>query len=263
LASPKRERSEKRESSAGFSISHLPCSPPRTQSEVAELVDHFLRQKSHADSTVYRTVNEYFAYWRSRSILRPTGLQATGQANCPLSRISRDPAITALVSEYLGIPVERIRAQVTIDALIRVAGKSVQIDGYDGAVEFHRDIDCWNWIKVFVYLTDTSEGDGHHEMFQASHLRTPIRLIPIRRYDRAEIISAMPELELTKVCGPAGFTFIENTFAFHRGTAPWKSDRLMLTMTYYDESYPVWLYGDHTYLLGKPVDDNILTGQNS
>jgi len=82
-------------------------------------------------------------------------------------------------------------------------------------------------VKVFVYLTDTAEGDGQHEMFRKSHLKTPLALVPIRRYERAEILAAMPGLELRKICGPAGFTFIENTFTFHRGTKPTRNDRLI------------------------------------
>jgi hypothetical protein len=223
--------------------------PPRAHDEVAELIAFFLQQQSIADSQVYRTLNEYFAHWRGLSVLRPAGLKANGQPDCPLTRLSRDPGITKLACRFMGVPIQKILAQATIDALIRVEGTPIQIDGYDGAIEFHRDIDSWKWIKVFVYLTNTNEGDGHHEMFPSSHLRTPISLVPIRRYKQSEILSAMPELKLAKICGPAGFTFIENTFAFHRGTEPSKNDRLILTITYYDESVSKWMYADDSFSL--------------
>ncbi len=194
--------------------------PRRSESEVAELIDFFLKEKRSVDSQPYPNLREYFGYWRSRSILRPSGLRGSGRSDCPLTRLSRDPAIADVVCRFLGLPAHRIRVLATIDALIRVEGRGIRVDGYDAAVEFHRDIDSWKWIKVFVYLTDTNDGDGHHEMVPRSHLRTPISLLEIRRYTQAEIFAAMPNLELKKICGPAGYTFIENTFVFHRGTEP-------------------------------------------
>ena len=174
--------------------------PPRSATQVTELIDYFLDQQRTGDAQPY-AISSRCAYWRSRSTLRPTGLKGTGEADCPLTSMSRDPLIADTIA--LGLPMERIRVQATIDALIRIEGKSVLIGGYDGAVEFHRDIDSWKWVKVFVYLTDTAEGDGHHEMFPESHLETPLSLIPIRRYKRAEILDAMPDLRLHKICGPA------------------------------------------------------------
>jgi hypothetical protein len=224
--------------------------PPRSAGEVSELVACFLERQRQADSQKYYSLSDYFEYWRNRRTLRPLGLKALGK-DCPLTRLSRDPSITAIVCEFLGLPAHRIRVQSTIDALIRVEGKAALIGGYDGAVEFHRDVDSWKWVKVFVYLTDTAEGDGHHEMFPKSHLRTPVSLIPIRRYQRSEILAAMPELELKKICGPAGFSFIENTFVFHRGTEPTRNDRLIAILTYYDESVSSWMLADETYPLAE------------
>ena len=224
--------------------------PARAHAEVRELVAFFLERQRLADSQKYPSLTDYFEYWRNRRTLRPPGLNALGE-DCPLTRLSRDPSITAIVCEYLGLPGHRIRVQAGIDALIRVEGNATLIGGYDGAVEFHRDIDSWKWVKVFVYLTDTAEGDGHHEMFPKSHLRTPVSLIPIRRYQRSEILAAMPELELRKICGPAGFCFIENTFVFHRGTEPTGNDRLIAILTYYDESVSSWMLADETYPLAE------------
>jgi hypothetical protein len=223
--------------------------PRRSEGEVAELIDYFLQEQRSIDSQTYRNLSEYFRYWRSRSILRPSGLNGSGRSDCPLTRLSRDPAIVDVVCRFLGLPAHRIRVLATIDALIRVEGKGIRVGGYDAAVEFHRDIDSWKWIKVFVYLTDTNDGDGHHEMVPRSHLRTPISLLEIRRYTQAEIFAAMPNLELKKICGPAGYTFIENTFAFHRGTEPSKSDRLIAILAYYDDAISSWLLADETFPL--------------
>ncbi|MGD0502327.1 MAG: hypothetical protein ABSD02_06280 [Steroidobacteraceae bacterium] len=222
--------------------------PARSATQVTELADLFLARQRLADSQDYCSLADYFGYWRSQRTLGPPGLMATGE-DCPLTRLSRDPSIIAIVCEYLGLPSHRIRVQASIEALIRVEGKATLIGGYDAAVEFHRDIDSWKWVKVFVYLTDTAEGDGQHEMFRKSHLKTPLALVPIRRYERAEILAAMPGLELRKICGPAGFTFIENTFTFHRGTKPTRNDRLIAILTYNDESVSPWMLAKETYPL--------------
>jgi hypothetical protein len=221
--------------------------PARTTAEVAELVGFFLQQKAAAESANYRTPADYFDYWRAQSILRPAGLSATGRSDCPITRLSREPSITDIVCEYLKLPPARIRVQGTIDALVRVGSNRVLIAGYDGAVEFHRDIDSWKWVKYFLYLTDTFDGDGHHEVFARSHLRTPLSLVAIRRYAQTEVAAAMPEATLSKMCGPAGHTFMENTFAFHRGTVPTRHDRLILTLSYYDDSVVSWMFPGDTY----------------
>jgi hypothetical protein len=223
--------------------------PRRNDQEVANLVRYFLARQSVADATMYEGLSQYFEHWRSQSVLRPPALIGAGATDCPMSRLSRDPAICSLVCDYLGLPASKIRVQSTIDALIRVTGKAVLVGGYDGAVEFHRDIDSWRWVKVFVYLTETSDGDGHHEVIPASQLRTPMSLVPIRRYKQSEILAEMPHLKVKKMCGPAGYTFIENTFAFHRGTEPTRNDRLILIMTYYDDSVSNWMFADQTYPL--------------
>jgi hypothetical protein len=210
-------------------------------------VGFFLQKKAATDSASYPVLAEYFDHWRNQSVLRPVGLNATGSSDCPITRLSREPYITNIVSEYLKLPLTRIRAQGSIDALIRVGSNRVLLGGYDGAVEFHRDIDSWRWVKYFLYLTDTFDGDGHHEVFARSHLRTPLSLVAIRRYAQSEVATAMPEAALSKMCGPAGHAFIENTFAFHRGTAPTRHDRLILTLSYYDDSVAPWMFPGETY----------------
>ena len=224
--------------------------PLRPAHQVAELTDFFLARQRVADSRDYPSLAGYFDYWRSQRTLQPPGLRVTG-GDCPLTRLSRDPSIVSIVREYLELPSERIRVQAITEALVRVDGQPTLIGGYDAAVEFHRDIDSWKWVKVFVYLTDTGEGDGQHEIFPKSHLKTPLSLVPIRRYEQSEIFTAMPGVELRKICGPSGFTFVENTFAFHRGTKPTRNDRLITILTYYDESVSPWMLANETYPLAE------------
>jgi hypothetical protein len=223
--------------------------PARSKVEVDQLIDHFVRTQSKVDTHEYRSLGEYFDHWRLSRVLRPSGVNATGDENCPITQLARDPLITHLVLQYLNLPAKAVRVQATIDALIRIEGQKVLLNEYDGAVEFHRDIDSWKWVKVFVYLTKTEEGDGHHEMFPGSHLRTPLSLAPIRRYRQTEIAAAMPELRVAKIFGPSGYSFVENTFTFHRGTEPARNDRLMLTITYLDDSVAPWMYPNDTFSL--------------
>jgi hypothetical protein len=89
---------------------------------------------------------------------------------------------------------------------------------------------------MFVYLTDCFEGNGHHEMFVGSHRHYPLQLVPIRRYSQEEIIRYIPQTELRRVTGPAGYAFAENTLVFHRGTAPVRSHRAILNLIYTEAS---------------------------
>ena len=91
---------------------------------------------------------------------------------------------------------------------------------------FHRDYENLNFVKVFVYLTDTDLKNGAHELIKSSHKSN--HFYSKTRYAEKDIYKKFKKSDLVKIKGKAGKTFIENTFAIHRGNAPIKKKRLIL-----------------------------------
>jgi hypothetical protein len=194
-----------------------------TVSNTDLLVSHFLKGKGEP-------INDYFSAREMQGNIRSDPLMGTG--DCILSEFARQ--YKELATEYLGGPASRILCNVSVDALFRDKPGQIRDDGYDGAVSFHRDFDAWRWLKLFVYLTDVDEGDGHHEIYLGSHLRFPSELKAIKRYLPEELDVHFGAAK--KVTGKAGTCFAENTLAFHRGTTPVNNSRLALTAVYFDDS---------------------------
>ena len=127
-------------------------------------------------------------------------------------------------------------------------GKALQ------AENFHRDVDDWRFLKLFVYLTDVDEDSGPHVYVPGSHGAD--KLTEIRRYSEAEVQEAFgPDCE-KRFTGPAGTAFLENTYGFHRGYPAKLTPRLILGVTYciqsvpYGPKAPVAIIGEN----GVPAD---------
>jgi hypothetical protein len=95
---------------------------------------------------------------------------------------------------------------------------------------FHRDVDDIKFLKLFVHLTDVGPDAGAHVFVRTSHRSG--RLSRIRRYSDAEIEAAFGRENLVEVTGPAGTSFLEDTFGFHKGKLPTAGQRLMFHAQY-------------------------------
>lgn len=132
--------------------------------------------------------------------------------------ILHTPEFLEVARKYLNMaPDEKLQGKVhgwylgNVDEVGRNDSKN--------ALMFHRDNDGGRFLKIFFYLTDCYEGDGHHEYVPGTH-RFYSRLLGIfRRYDYKEIKSSYKPAEVVKFVGPKGTCFAEDTMGFHRGTA--------------------------------------------
>jgi len=115
--------------------------------------------------------------------------------------------------------------------------------------EFHRDVDDWSEIKLFIYLTDVDEGSGPHAFIKTSHtwlLPPKQRAIDINNSD-------FPCADnLIKLTGKAGFAWLGNSYGLHRGIIPTNKHRLILVVTYtlfplpYAPKTPLWSHPEPT-----------------
>jgi hypothetical protein len=211
--------------------------PARSKAQVSALVDLFLSRVREREQRPFESLGSYFDNARMAKTERPVGVFTTGSDT--LSDLLREPSLVALASEYLQLPPWRLVGNANMDALVRIDG-GAGLTGYDNALRFHRDVDSYRFLKMFIYLTDCRQGDGHHEIYLGSHLRQPILLGPIQRYESNDIEKLISAARLRRVEGPAGYMFAEDTFAFHRGTVPTGRDRLICNLQYMDDAFAIF-----------------------
>jgi hypothetical protein len=136
--------------------------------------------------------------------------------------IANDPAVLEAVQGALG-------CKPTISYMAAWWSIAGDEEGQHAEL-FHRDYDDWRFIKLFVYLTDVDAGAGPHIYVRGSHRENA--LMPIRRYSDAEVESAFGRERFVQFEGPAGNSFLENTFGVHRGLPARTASRLILQVVY-------------------------------
>lgn len=205
--------------------------------QVANLRSHFRARMEEVHGKSFSELEDYFEQARANQSQRPPGVWATGRPDCPITQVLCQDRFVELATQFLGIDRSRLVVAANMDALIRLDQPKVAAGGYDDALELHRDLDSYRFVKIFAYLTDCSINGGHHQIYLKSHRFTPFQLGPISRYSHTEVENAIPEARLYNVEGKAGYVFAENTYAFHRGTKPLTGDRLILNLLFMEDSF--------------------------
>tara|TARA_B100000780_G_C21072469_1_gene431613 strand:- start:223 stop:1179 length:957 start_codon:yes stop_codon:yes gene_type:complete len=177
-------------------------------------------------------LDEYFDALAKQGDVRPEGLNLLEYPDT-LSQLLQRSSILPIVEQHLGIPFEDIHIYGKVDTLVKLTSERLA-KAHDDALVFHRDHDSCKAVKVFFYLNDVEEGCGHHEIYLGSHRDLPLRLRPIRRYQKNEIEEHINPSSLKRVVGKAGYGFIENTTCFHRGTVPTKGNRIIISLSFND-----------------------------
>ena len=204
---------------------------------LADLAEHGVAMLSPllADAAVARML----AYFLDQPVVAPDGglvpleRLAPGAAtadyplrtalDCPgMMELLNAPAIMQLCTQFLG-------CKPTVSSLgvrwsFPGAGRTARTQ------EFHRDLDDWRFLKLFVYLTDVDHGSGPHTYVRGSH-KTAFSL-KAKAYSRSELDRRFGPDSFLSIVGPRGTTFIADTLGVHRGDAPAARPRLVLQAQY-------------------------------
>lgn len=158
-----------------------------------------------------------------------------------LLALANDPAIVGAMHHYFG-------CRPTISFLAAWWSYPTEV-GPQQAENFHRDVDDWNFIKLFVYLTDVGAESGPHVYIRGS-AGAP-KLNEIKRFTDDEVVAAFGEEAVTVITGEAGSAFLENTFGLHKGLKVERGKRLIFQAIYslnplpYGPAKPVARFDDH------------------
>jgi Phytanoyl-CoA dioxygenase (PhyH) len=137
--------------------------------------------------------------------------------------IANSPALLEAVGAELG-------AMPTVSYMAAWWSLPAQDGIAQHAENYHRDVDDYDWVKFFLYLTDVDDDSGPHLYISGSH--TEEKLMQIRRYSEDEVFGAFGKEREVKFTGPAGTSFLEKTYGFHRGLPVTKTPRLILQVQY-------------------------------
>lgn len=215
-----------------------------SEKTVERLVDYFLESQQQQ----YVSLKDYFDKQREKNFVRSEGIDIfTNDKLC--KSVLAELQILPIVSEFLGLSQNEILMSAKVDALFKINGERQLRNNYDDALEFHRDIDSLRFVKAFVYLVDIEKGFGEHEVCIRSHKSLPWVLRNIQRQTYATLKSRLPYFELKSIVGKAGFSWIEDTTAFHRGTVPTSGDRLILSLSFNDKKSAANIYDAGFYPL--------------
>ena len=118
---------------------------------------------------------------------------------------------------------------------------------------FHRDIDDWRFVTLFLFLTDVDPERGPHQVIEGSHKLEGMKDLVARAHAKGRNVENFDPVgsftntageEFSKDCerlfgeqifnatGPAGTMWLVNTTALHRGLMPQKSPRLVVWARY-------------------------------
>ncbi|MES3025511.1 MAG: hypothetical protein V4857_28370 [Pseudomonadota bacterium] len=204
-----------------------------------DLVGHFLSKAPGEHGAT--SFAAYCEHWRSTGLVRPKGVDISVN-KALIAALDAETGLVDIVTEHLGLAPADLVFNAKIDTLINLSVERKLVDNWDDALEIHRDVDSFKFVKAFFYLDTVEEGFGHHEVYLGSHKNLPLSLKVIRRYTAHDLAENNIPVKLKKVVGKKGYGFIENTTAFHRGTIPSKGDRILLAICFNDKKSS--LYGD-------------------
>lgn len=157
------------------------------------------------------------------------------RSSCPaIDSIASDRKLWELARAYFG--AEPI---VSGTRLWWLFVNKTEYDLNTGAYFFHYDLDDYQCLKVFFYITDVTLANGAHVCVRGSHkqkkLKYLLSLFKLRS-DR-EIINYYGKENLKYISGEAGTGFVEDVTCFHKATPPQQSDRLMLQIQFTLSNY--------------------------
>ena len=148
-------------------------------------------------------------------------------ANCPnIFNIVNDDKLTEILSTYFNGPykLDYIATWWSFKNLNQSPNEKTQY--------FHRDIDNFNFVKLFLYLTDVDELSGAHQYIRFTHTYKIENTISSKNISFDTIKKNIKDEDLYSFIGKAGSAILENTYGLHRGSTPKSRDRLMISMSF-------------------------------
>jgi hypothetical protein len=167
-----------------------------------------------------------------------------------LLEIANRPEILGIVERFLG-------CRPTIAYMTAWWSYPTGIEAQQ-AENFHRDVDDWRFVKLFLYLTDVDESKGPHVYVKKS--ANVSNAGAIRRLTDEEVRAEHSADDIVYMTGSAGESFLENTYGIHKGQPVLAGHRLLFQVVYsitplpYGPKRPVIGAAEATAVTGAAFD---------
>lgn len=230
-------------------ITHL--APPLTSGQCTELVDYFSSRNVYdpyrPESAPFkpqgpgRHPNSHVAHHNPEDIVQAPYLL----------EMANDPGILSIVERFLG-------CKPSISYMAAWWSYATPL-GAQQAEFFHRDVDDWRFLKLFVYLTDVNVESGPHVYVRQSSRSK--NLAKIRRFSDQEVAQHFKPEQIRIITGKAGNAFLEDTFGIHKGQPVQQGQRLLFQVVYsmcalpYGPTRPVASHAEMQYRLPQRIFD--------
>ena len=145
--------------------------------------------------------------------------------------LAADPLLHDAASSFLGYRARRVSSWLFWSFASQLSDSERR--AMNQTIDFHYDVDGYNFMYANFYLVDTTTETGAHVLIEGSSRRKRWRhLMGIARLSDAEALAAYGEAAERVIEGPAGFGFLEDSSCYHKALPPRGGDRLILQLRY-------------------------------
>jgi hypothetical protein len=152
---------------------------------------------------------------------------------CPdVRQVATDPGVLALLERYMGYRPIGVRIRMLYSWAASYTKAERDFAGQ--TVDYHFDVQSYNFVYANYYLTDTDERSGAHVMIDGSHRDKPVAwLLGSARQGDEAVRAQYGAARERVISGPAGTGFLQDSSCYHKALAPHDRDRLILQVRYY------------------------------
>jgi len=145
--------------------------------------------------------------------------------------LAADPLLHDAASSFLGYRARRVSSWLFWSFASRLS--DTERRAMNQTIDFHYDVDGYNFMYANFYLVDTTAENGAHVLIEGSSRRKRWRhLMGVARLSDAEALAAYGKAAERVIEGPAGFGFLEDSSCYHKALPPRGGDRLILQLRY-------------------------------
>ena len=160
-----------------------------------------------------------------------------------------DPLLLAIAQKYLGVEPKLKAIYLWWNAVFsnNPASNMSQL--------YHNDISSIRFLKIFVYITDVTEGAGAHSFVIGSHKSNEesreLRRRGVVQISDEDVIGTYGSERVVNITGPRGTVFIADTRGFHKAQVSQSDHRLVLLLYLVNSLYPCNKFDGKRKLLPK------------
>jgi len=145
--------------------------------------------------------------------------------------LAADPLLHAAASSFLGYRASRVSSWLFWSFANCLSDDERR--AVNQTIDFHYDVDGYNFMYANFYLVDTTARNGAHVLIEGSSRRKHWRhLMGVARLADAEALAAYGCDAQRVMEGATGFGFLEDSSCYHKALPPLGGDRLILQLRY-------------------------------